>query len=407
MIESPIKWCHISDAHLGNRQYNLIDRFDDFALAFNKAVDIALDESPDFILFTGDMFETSRPGAPELRQAIHILSKIKSKGIPLYIIQGNHDTTYSRDKKYGGDILDFLEDMELLTYIQDECIPVMKNGREIALILGIQYYGKRTSKALMELLNNYREELERTDVPKILMIHAYFEGMRGNVDLRKRQLPHLFDYVAAGHYHMRYEDPELRLYCPGSTEHVSSTEWQSSSENEFADEKGFYSVISYCDESQMSWKLDTKYITYKVRPKRQVRTEFDQMELESIRNKTERILIENDTHNAILKFVFSGSYEGMEHPFVNLQRFRNKITKAFHADIISKFKSISTVTWKPQSRRDAYEDVLREQFKMPEKEIPPYLSFVEKLIKITEDRNYNLYEDVFDKFVKKIQKSQE
>jgi DNA repair exonuclease SbcCD nuclease subunit len=405
MVVSPIKWCHITDSHLGNRQYNLLNRFDDFARAFSKAVDIAFNESPDFILFTGDMFETSRPGAPALRQAIHILSKIKSKGIPLYVIQGNHDTTYSRDKKYGGDILDFLEDMGQFTYIQDECIPVMKNGREIALILGVQYYGKRTSKALMELINNYRAELERTDVPKILMIHAYFEGMKGNVDLRKRQLPRLFDYVAVGHYHMRYEDPELRIYCPGSTEHVSSTEWQCSSGNEFADQKGFYSVTSYYDESQESWMLDTKYLTYKVRPKRQIRTEFGQMDLESIRNKTEKILTENDKADAILKFVFSGFYEGMEHPFVNLQRFRNKIKNAFHADIFSKFTSISTVSRKPQSRREAYEDVLREQFKMPEKEIPSYLTFIEKLIKLTEDKHYNLYEETFDKFVKKLQKS--
>jgi hypothetical protein len=129
------------------------------------------------------------------------------------------------------------------------------------------------------------------------------------------------------------------------------------------------------------------------------------MDLESIRNKTEKILTENDKADAILKFVFSGFYEGMEHPFVNLQRFRNKIKNAFHADIFSKFTSISTVSRKPQSRREAYEDVLREQFKMPEKEIPSYLTFIEKLIKLTEDKHYNLYEETFDKFVKKLQKS--
>ena len=60
----------------------------------------------------GDLFEPAKPQAPELRQAVKIICKLQEAGIPLILSQVNHDVSYSRARRYGGDILEFLADLE-------------------------------------------------------------------------------------------------------------------------------------------------------------------------------------------------------------------------------------------------------------------------------------------------------
>ena len=104
-IMDSVHFCHLTDSHLGSRQYGLVERFDDFANALSDAIDKIIELKPDFIIQTGDFFDNARPQAPELRQAVRILNKLKHHNIPIYLIQGNHDVSYSRLKRYGGDIL--------------------------------------------------------------------------------------------------------------------------------------------------------------------------------------------------------------------------------------------------------------------------------------------------------------
>lgn len=113
-------WCHCSDAHLGYKQYNLIERLEDYGKAFNKCISLIIEQKPDFVIFTGDLFEHYNPSPPELRQAVAILNKLKVNNIPIYVIAGNHDVSYAASKRYGGDILHFLQELKLICYLDYE-----------------------------------------------------------------------------------------------------------------------------------------------------------------------------------------------------------------------------------------------------------------------------------------------
>lgn len=82
---------HISDTHIGNRQYGSDTRRGDFAISFEEAISVAIDESVDAVIHTGDLFDTRDPSLPDLNHCIDILRPLADAGIPFYGIVGNHE----------------------------------------------------------------------------------------------------------------------------------------------------------------------------------------------------------------------------------------------------------------------------------------------------------------------------
>ena len=82
---------HVSDTHLGNRQYGSDVRKDDMAKAFDQAIEIAVDENVDAVIHTGDLFDSRTPSLPEVTRCIQTLRKLDEADIPFYGIVGNHD----------------------------------------------------------------------------------------------------------------------------------------------------------------------------------------------------------------------------------------------------------------------------------------------------------------------------
>lgn len=82
---------HLSDTHLGNRQYGSDIRREDFTRAFEAAIDRALEEGVDAVIHTGDLFHRRTPSLPIVTDCITILRKLEDENIPFYGIVGNHD----------------------------------------------------------------------------------------------------------------------------------------------------------------------------------------------------------------------------------------------------------------------------------------------------------------------------
>jgi DNA repair exonuclease SbcCD nuclease subunit len=82
---------HISDTHLGNRQYGSDTRREDFIDAFEAAVAAAIDAEADAIIHTGDLFHRRTPPLPEVNECIRILRRAADAEIPFHAIVGNHD----------------------------------------------------------------------------------------------------------------------------------------------------------------------------------------------------------------------------------------------------------------------------------------------------------------------------
>jgi DNA repair exonuclease SbcCD nuclease subunit len=87
----PTRILHISDTHLGKRQYGSDIRRDDFADAFERAIDVAIERDVDAVIHTGDLFDDPVPSLPTVMRAADILEPLEKRGIPFYGIVGNHE----------------------------------------------------------------------------------------------------------------------------------------------------------------------------------------------------------------------------------------------------------------------------------------------------------------------------
>ncbi|HEX7168687.1 MAG TPA: metallophosphoesterase [Acidimicrobiales bacterium] len=88
----------VGDAHLGRSYLNVTtpegvnQRERDFEVSFEGAVDVALSQSPDLVVWLGDVFDHPRPTYRSFRVAQRALSRIRDHGVPCVVISGNHDT---------------------------------------------------------------------------------------------------------------------------------------------------------------------------------------------------------------------------------------------------------------------------------------------------------------------------
>ena len=87
----------IGDAHLGRGYlpYTIdgVNRRElDFERSFQAAVDLALAQEPDLIVWLGDIFDHPRPTYRSYRLAQRALATIRDHGVEVVVISGNHDT---------------------------------------------------------------------------------------------------------------------------------------------------------------------------------------------------------------------------------------------------------------------------------------------------------------------------
>src|SRR5215469_2459647 len=88
----------IGDAHLGRSYYpfttdgGVNQREFDFERSFEAAVELALAQQPDLIIWLGDVFDHPRPTYRSFRVAQRALARIRDHGLPAVVISGNHDT---------------------------------------------------------------------------------------------------------------------------------------------------------------------------------------------------------------------------------------------------------------------------------------------------------------------------
>ncbi|HZU71944.1 MAG TPA: DNA repair exonuclease [Acidimicrobiales bacterium] len=88
----------IGDAHLGRSYYpattaeGVNQRERDFEVSFEAAVDLALAQQPNLVVWLGDVFDHPRPTYRSFRVAQRALARIRDHGIGAVVISGNHDT---------------------------------------------------------------------------------------------------------------------------------------------------------------------------------------------------------------------------------------------------------------------------------------------------------------------------
>jgi len=92
-----VKVAALGDAHLGRSYYphtveGVNQRERDFEASFTAAVELALAQAPDLMVWLGDVFDHPRPTYRSFCVAQRALQRVRAHGVPLVAITGNHDT---------------------------------------------------------------------------------------------------------------------------------------------------------------------------------------------------------------------------------------------------------------------------------------------------------------------------
>jgi len=234
-----MRFAHLSDTHLGFRQYGLSEREEDFYQAFEEAVAKIIQERPDFVIHSGDLFDFHRPQPRALWVAQKCFSRLSEKGIPVYAVTGNHDVLMRRGTM-PPHVLFGSVGVRLIT---DEEPFLMHKG---VFIGGCPYTSGYYSARLIETLSILSRKA-RGSKKSVLVLHQGTDRfLPQEFELKMEEIPKGFDYYAMGHIHSRIIQKFGKgvLAYPGSTEMWSANEY----DDYKAKGKGFFIVDLDGDE---------------------------------------------------------------------------------------------------------------------------------------------------------------
>ena len=201
-----MKYAHLADLHLGSwREPKMRDLS---TKSFLTAIDQCVQNQVDFILFAGDIFNTSLPSLDTLKIVTKKLKELQDKNIPLYVIAGSHDFSPS-----GKTMIDVLENAGLMKNVcRGKIHPETKElhlqfctdpktGVKLTGILGRKGQLDKTYYQNLHL-----GSLEQEPGYKIFMFHTTLAEMKPkHMEKIESQpasfLPKNFNYYAGGHIH--------------------------------------------------------------------------------------------------------------------------------------------------------------------------------------------------------------
>lgn len=211
-MKNQFTFAHFSDIHIGSWRD---PRMRDFATqAFVKAMQECIKRQVDFILLSGDIFNTPMPPIDKLKTATATLKRLHEQGIPVYIIAGSHDYSPS-----GKTMLDVLEEAGLVKNVAKGEVQNDGNNKDNKGKLCLRFtIDEKTGAKITGILGKkgmldrkYYEELDKTNLEaeqgyKIFMLHTALSEFKPR-ELEQMEahplslLPKGFDYYAAGHVH--------------------------------------------------------------------------------------------------------------------------------------------------------------------------------------------------------------
>jgi DNA repair protein SbcD/Mre11 len=334
------KFLHIADIHLGIRRYRSEERARDFFLAWRDCIErYALEEKVSFVLIAGDFFDARKVEPQAMNQAMYCLTRLREAGIPVVVIEGNHDCHESESKFSWLRSLSQWGFIHLLEPVHDEqgvhLAPwdeAARKGSYIDLdgvrIFGSIWYGSTVTHALSALIDQLRE----TRDPRlftVMMLHTDVEGHLSRPIpalpvARINELKSYVDYLALGHTHKKFEIDGW-VYNPGSLEACSVDEYENP--------RGAYLV-------EVEGKTHTARFVREYHQRPVVRRQFDVSGYATPEALTEALFAQlrrelsphaetDGTPAPVLEFSLRG-YLGFKSALLDLNRLREEIKREFN-----------------------------------------------------------------------------
>lgn len=222
-----MKLVHLSDIHLGFRQYQrqtaagINQREADVAAAFRKSIDKIIEIQPDVVLVAGDVFHTVRPTNPAILSAYKHFARLVEM-LPdtnVIMVSGNHETPRTSETTC------------LLRLFSQLGIEVVESEPRRISIRG----GELSVLAVPYSLHGWPAlDPDPSARYNVLLMHGAVEGVirrfgglaeRPVGEITMRELgADRWSYVALGHYHV-YHEVAPNAYYSGSLEYVSTNVW--------------------------------------------------------------------------------------------------------------------------------------------------------------------------------------
>lgn len=200
-----VKFAHMSDVHLGSWRYPELQDLN--FKSFQKAMKICIEESVDFILIAGDLFDTAYPPIEILKETFSEFKKLNDAKIPCYLIAGSHD--YSVSGKTFLDVLEkagFCKNVTNFEISEEEIVLKPTIFKDSVAIYG--YPGKKTGLEIPEIRKIKLQDVQ--GLYKILMLHTTLDKaveVMGNLPIDSVEADSLpqVDYGAMGHLHIDFK----------------------------------------------------------------------------------------------------------------------------------------------------------------------------------------------------------
>lgn len=216
-----MRFAHLSDSHLGNRQYGIFEREEDYYEVFDETIDKIIEMDVDFVIHSGDLFNSSRPSTNAFIAFQKALLKLNNAKIPIYAIAGNHDIVMRKGIKAP---IDLFEDLGLKILRPD-------NGfmEGDIFICGVQFIPSSQKSVLDMILNQFSNEAEKHSKSIIVLhqgIKKYLDYGDESYELELSELPTNFNYYAMGHLHSNITEDwgKGKMIYPGSMEVAKTNE---------------------------------------------------------------------------------------------------------------------------------------------------------------------------------------
>jgi exonuclease SbcD len=279
-----IRVLHLADLHIGMENYGRLDpatglnsRVMDFLRRLNQAVEYALENEIDLVLFAGDAYKSRDPNSTYRREFARRIKRLADAGIPVVLLVGNHDLPSQERRASSIDIFRTLGVPNVLVASRDRLHRLTTRRGETIQVATVPYpirqhllaHEDHKDKTITELdglvqqlvSENIRALATQVDasLPAVLAGHfSVSEAKLGSertvmlgrdiVVLKSVLADPVWDYVALGHIHRHQElnsgqQPPI-VYC-GSLERIDFGEEK--------EPKGF--VVAEVQRGHADWKF--------------------------------------------------------------------------------------------------------------------------------------------------------
>ncbi len=317
-----MKFAHLADLHLGSWREPKLRELSN--KAFRLAMEECVRQQVDFILFAGDVFDTSLPSFETLKLVTRALKELNCKNIPVYAIPGSHDFSPT-----GKTMIDVLEEAGLLKNvakgeIEEQGTSGEQEAGEGALkrrSLKLKFTLDPKTGAKLTGLPGRKGQLERfyyehlltghlEQEPgyKIFLFHTTISEMKPkhmeNVESQPASfLPKYFNYYAGGHIHhpTRITLPDYSvLSYPGALFPNNFKEIEDYSHG------GFYIV----EESSTGAAADITWIPVKTAPHCAVRVNCERKSPEVVSFELQEQLQQREVKDSLVTIRLEGELAG-------------------------------------------------------------------------------------------------